>query len=88
MLKQQMLEILHQLRQKLDSGELEKGQQQRMQALADEIERQVSRPEVDMDGMGFLIESIKENIEEFEAQHPELTEMLGRISDLLARMGL
>lgn len=41
-----------------------------------------------MTGDEYLVHELKELLEEFEEDHPQLTLLLGRASDLLARMGI
>ena len=46
------------------------------------------REEGFMSGDEYLIHEIKESLSEFEEHHPKVTELIGHISDLLAKMGL
>lgn len=46
------------------------------------------REESFMTGDEYLVHELKELLEEFEEDHPQLTLLLGRASDLLARMGI
>ena len=41
-----------------------------------------------MTGDEYLVNELKELLEEFEEDHPQLTLLLGRVSDLLAKMGI
>ena len=41
-----------------------------------------------MSGDEFLVHEIKEALEEFETSHPRLTDLVGRVSDLFAKMGI
>jgi len=87
--KQTMAEILFDLRKELTENEqLEAHQRQSMQALADEIDRKINDPEALMSGDQFLLTRLKESAEEFEAKHPALTNIIGRLSNLLSDMGI
>lgn len=87
--KEQMAEILFELRSELsDNQVIEHHQKQIMEALADEIERKITAPDVDMTGDQYLLTKLKDIAKEFEAEHPKLTNIVGRLSDLLARMGI
>ena len=87
--KQQMTEILFELRQELSTNEsIEPHQRQVMEALASEIETHVGDPQTRMSGDQFLLTRLKDAAEEFETNHPKLTNIVGRLSDLLARMGI
>ncbi len=46
------------------------------------------REESFMSGDEYLANELKESLTEFEEHHPQLTVLIGRISDLLAKMGL
>lgn len=39
-------------------------------------------------GDEYLLSEISEALEEFEEEHPQITALIGNISDLLAKMGL
>ena len=87
--KDEMAEILFDLRKTLKaSDDLEHHQKQVMEALADEIERKITAPEANMSGDQYLLTKLKDAAKEFEADHPKLTAVVGRLSDLLARMGI
>jgi len=87
--KQQMLEILHELKSELEqNSKLETHQRQTMEALVEEINHRVTDPEVEMSSDEFLISRLKSQTEDFEVSHPKLTNIIGRLSDLLARMGI
>ena len=86
--RQQMLEILFDLKKQLKQSSLEAGDRQRMEALAEEIERRVHASDNDLSGDEYLLKKVAEAIEEYEADHPAVTNIMGRISDLLARIGL
>ncbi|MDA1298602.1 MAG: DUF4404 family protein [Proteobacteria bacterium] len=46
------------------------------------------RDESFMTGDEYLVNELQESLTEFEEQHPQLTVLIGRISDLLAKMGI
>ncbi len=87
--KQQMSEILFELREALVKNEqIDAEQSQSMQTLAGEIESRINDPQALLSGDEFLLGRLKESAENFEVKHPELTEIIGRLSDVFARMGL
>ncbi|MCW8879149.1 MAG: DUF4404 family protein [Kangiellaceae bacterium] len=85
----EMSEILFELRTELaQNTNLEHHKRQIMEALADEIDARIHDPEVDMNGDQFLLTRLKDAAKEYEANHPKITNIVGRLSDLLARMGI
>jgi len=46
------------------------------------------REESFMSGDEYLIEQVKESLEDFEGEHPKITEVMGKISDLLSKIGI
>lgn len=87
--QQQMKEILFELRKELAEDEdINSHHHQVMESLAQEIEARVFDPQTDLSGDQFLLTRLKEAAEEFETEHPKLTAIVGRLSDLLARMGI
>ncbi len=46
------------------------------------------REESFMSGDEFLIEQVKQSLEDFEGEHPKITEIMGKMSDLLAKIGI
>lgn len=84
-----MLSILSELKAELnDNQNLDAHQRQTTEALIEEITSQVNAPENHLSGDQYLINKLKEMTEEFEVNHPKLTDIFGRLSDLLSRMGL
>jgi len=84
-----MTEILFELKTELESNEqIEEHQRQTMTALAGEIAAKVNDPQESMSGDKFLLSKLKELAEEYETNHPKMTNIVGRLSDLLARMGI
>ncbi len=59
----------------------------RMQRLVDELERKLDSSE-DSEDEPDLIESLRENVERFEVEHPNLTAVLNRIMVHLSNMGI
>lgn len=87
--KQQMLEILNELKYELaDNSSLETHQRQTMEALAEEIDSRINDPDNNKSGDEYLLDRLKDETESFEVNHPKLTHILGRLSDLLSRMGI
>ena len=87
--RQSMMAILHELRSELaENRNLDTHQRKVMEALAEEVERRVDSPETKLSGDEFLVSKLKSETENFKINHPKLTEILGRMSDLLARMGI
>ncbi len=87
--KQHMKEILFELKNELASNDqIDEAQTQSMTALAQEIESKLKDPEMALTGYQYLLTRLKDETEEFETNHPKLTEIVGRLSDLLARMGI
>ena len=52
-----------------------------------EIEEKL-RTESFMNSEDFLFDQIKQQIEDLEESHPKITEVMGRIADALAKMGI
>jgi len=86
---QQMLDILNELRVELNNNQsLDTHQIQTTKALIEEITAQVNSPENQLTGDQYLVNKLKQLTEEFEVNHPKMTDIFGRLSDLLSRMGL
>jgi|TARA_B110000263_G_C15243917_1_gene480779 hypothetical protein len=64
------------------------------QAHRDQVDRSILeietklRDESFMSGDEFLVRRLEESLQEFEEHHPKVTELVGHISDLLAKMGI
>ena len=87
--KHEMTKILFELKNELESNDqIEAHQRQIMTALAEEISIKVNDPQESMSGDKFLLSKLKEVTEEYETTHPKMTNIVGRLSDLLARMGI
>ena len=46
------------------------------------------RAESFMSGDEYLLHELRDSLADFEEHHPKLTDMIGHISDLLAKMGI
>jgi hypothetical protein len=87
--QQEMLELLFQLKTELGQNQqLSTGQKQKMRRLIAEIEKQLAEPENKLNSDQYLLNKLNEMTEAFEIEHPELTAVIGRVSDMLARMGI
>ena len=87
--KQEMAEIMFELKKELAQDlPMEPHQRELMNALVSEIEDRINDPQVSMSGDQFLLTRLKEVAEVFETKHPALTAIVGRLSDVLARMGI
>ncbi|MDA0977745.1 MAG: DUF4404 family protein [Proteobacteria bacterium] len=86
--RKQLHKSLQELRLELDKLHFEHEAQrdalnQQVIALEEKL-----RDESAMSADEYLIQELAEALEEFEEEHPRLTELVGRITDLLARMGI
>ena len=87
--KHEMTEILFELKTELETNDqIEDHQRQTMTALAEEIALKVNDRQESMSGDKFLLTKLREAAEEYETSHPKMTNIVGRLSDLLARMGI
>ena len=86
--KEQLKGTLQDLRLKLQEAQFrhENSRDLAEQRLADLEEKLVE--ESFMSGDEYLVQELKEQLEEFEEDHPDITMLVGRISDLLAKMGI
>ena len=85
--KQQMEELLAQLRQEVAGArELTDSQRARMEALQAQIAERLAADEVPADNSPR--ELVRGYIDEFHRSHPTLTMVLGRILDSLNKMGI
>lgn len=84
--RQQMEELLAQLRREVAGQDLSESQRARMAALQDQIEEELATEEVLADST--LREHVRSQIDEFQRAHPTLTMVLGRILDHLNKMGV
>lgn len=85
----EMSEILRHLENELsDDKALSEQERAKAAALAEQIKEMLGKSEENKNSDEFLLSKLKEQIEQFEIQHPAITEIVGRLSDLLARAGL
>lgn len=80
-----LLELEHELEQ---NQELSSQERANLQGLASEINLKLENPINNLSSEQFVLSELVELAEDFEARHPRLTDIVGRLSDLLARMGL
>jgi len=87
--RQEMLQILTDLDEQLSNTEdLDEYHRSKTIALSQHIKRALSDGDDRLSGDEFLTKKIKDAIDDFEINHPQLTTIVGRISDLLAGSGL
>ena len=85
MKRQEMSGILQELENELsEENNLDHYHQQKTQALAEYIQQLLNNGDDQMTGDEFLVKKLKESIEEFEINHPKLTNIVGRVLDLLS----
>jgi len=85
MKRQEMSSILQELEKELsEENNLDHYHQQKTQALAEFIQQLLNNGDDKMTGDEFLVKKLKESIEEFEINHPKLTNIVGRVLDLLS----
>jgi hypothetical protein len=46
------------------------------------------RDESFMSGDEYIVHELKEALEQFEEKHPKITDLVGRVSDLLSKIGI
>ena len=88
--KEQVHEKLHQLHEELHKVE---SADEEDKILLEEIQtdiRELLEPQKENQtrGYGRVVEKLRQGIERFEAQHPDLTLTMERLADMLARMGI
>lgn len=86
--RQQMNSILKELEEQISSGNLDDYHQQKTQAFAEKIQHKLKDGDDILSADEFFMKQIEESIDQFEVNHPKLTEIIGRISDLLSRSGI
>ena len=86
--KQELHTTLQELRLELDKlhFEHEAGRESANQSVA-ALEEKL-REESFMSGDEFLVHELRDTLTHFEETHPQITDLLGRISDLLSKMGI
>lgn len=84
-----MMAILFELKTELaENSSLDSHQRQTMEAFAEEIDIRINDPDNNKSGDEYLLDRLRDQAEKFEINHPKLTDIVGRLSDLLARMGI
>ena len=87
--RQDMSDILQELESELsDENNLDEYHRQKVQALAEYIQKMLEKADDQLTGDEFLIKKIRESIDDFEVNHPKITNIIGRVSDLLSRGGV
>lgn len=86
MSKQELQSRLTELRREIDgAGSLDSEARERLEHVADEIERALDDNEPDY-------ESVRERVEDamlsFEAEHPRFARLLSEVTDTLAKLGI
>ena len=87
--RQQMIQIQTELEQQLSNGDaLDDYHREKAVALTLHIKDALSKGDDRLSGDQFFAHKLQELIDDFEIKHPQLTNIVGRISDLLASSGL
>jgi len=87
--RQDMSGILQELESELsDENNLDEYHRQKTQALAEYIQKMLEKADDQLTGDEFLIKKIHESIDDFEVNHPKITNIVGRVSDLLSGGGV
>ena len=87
MKKSILLEKLEQLRAELAASQaLDKGSQEQLQSLINDIERSVDAPPQEEEGL--LSGEIQDLVLKFEADHPQITSALNQVASALANLGI
>ena len=85
MKRQEMSSILQALENELsEENNLDHYHQQKTQALAEFIQQLLNNGDDQMTGDEFLVKKLRESIEEFEIDNPKITNIVGRVSNLLS----
>ena len=83
--RQDMSSILQELENELsEENNLDHYHQQKTQALAEYIQQMLKDGDDQLTGDEFLMKKLGESIEQFEIEHPKITQIVGKISDLLS----
>ncbi|MBV1911686.1 MAG: DUF4404 family protein [Kangiellaceae bacterium] len=87
--RQQMVQILSELDQQLDEDhDIDEYHRDKTTALTQFIRNMLSEEEDHLPADEFLTKKLQQTIDQFEIRHPQLTSIIGRISDLLAKSGV
>ena len=83
--RQEMSSILQELEKELsDEANLDDYHRQKTQALAEYIQAMLEKGDDRLTGDQFLMKKIRETIDDFEVNHPKITNIVGRVSNLLS----
>ncbi len=83
--RQEMSSILQELEKELsDEVNLDDYHRQKAQALAEYIQAMLVKGDDQLTGDEFFMKKIRESIDDFEVNHPKITNIVGRVSDLLS----
>jgi hypothetical protein len=87
--RQKMSSILQELEAELSDGNnLDEYHRQKAQALAEYIQTMLEKADDQLTGDEFLLKKMRESIDDFEVNHPKITNIVGRVSDLLSGGGV
>ncbi|MEP1742431.1 MAG: DUF4404 family protein [Kangiellaceae bacterium] len=85
----ELIELQKQLDEQLSNEHpLDDYHQQKAANLSKKITQLLNKKEEDLSADEFLVHKVKQAIDDFEINHPQLTTIIGRISDLLAAAGI
>ena len=85
----ELIELQKQLDEQLINKQpLDDYHQEKAAILSKNISELLEKKEENFSADEFLINKVKQTIDEFEIKHPQLTTIIGRISDLLASAGI
>ena len=85
----ELIELQKQLDEQLASEHpLDEYHQNKAAKLSQTISELLEKKEENLAADKFLINKVKQSIDDFEINHPQLTTIIGRISDLLASAGI
>ena len=87
--RREMSSILQELESELSKDtNLDKYHRQKFEALAEHIQIMLEQADDQLTGDEFLMKKMRESIDSFEVNHPKMTNIVGRVSDLLSRGGV
>lgn len=85
----ELIELQKQLDEQLSSEHpLDDYHQQKANNLSKQITQLLEKKEENLPADEFLVNKVNHAIDDFEINHPQLTTIIGRISDLLASAGI
>lgn len=89
MSKSELEALLKQLQQALSQEpRLDTETARQLGKLQQDIASRLANDEIDGDSDQSLAEAVTENVDRFESGHPALTMILGRIADILNKLGI